>query len=215
MAPPTFSWHDLIPNHLPTTVLHRGIQAYERKAFPNGDYFGVHVGGYLGSGQFFEVTVPKPRIGDTSELDTLIAQGWRIEVYRPRGYDWVFSDEAMLREIINRKDEHGKSMLDHAYAYEDYVPFVLEVLIGYLPGTFKFITNVLGSRWKNWIFLLARLDQSDWVCSTGWTSVLAAAHKDRPEIPRPFKEPDGTPMFIERVTPAHFANSPADFIKLS
>lgn len=214
MSPPSFSFGDLAPKHLPRTILHRGIQAFQRSKFPSGDYFPVHIGLYLGSGEFFEVTVPKPQIVPVSILKFLIADGWRIDIYRQVGYLWTLSEEAMLREIITRKDEDGKSMLDHFYAYEDYIPFILEVVIGYAQGTFKFITDVLGSKWKNWIYILARLDQENWVCSTGATAVFAAAHKMRPEIPRPFRELDGTPMFIEKVTPAHFANYLSDFIKL-
>lgn len=204
---PHHTWRDYLPKHLPKTLLHKAIQFYQSQLFPNGvNLASAHVAVYIGNSDFFEVTNPKARIGKIDELYALVNAGkWSMRVLRYNRSNFALDDEGTLREII-------APMVGHNYGYEDLLPFALEVVIGYLPNTYKLVTNLLGAKWKQYLFKIAQITPQTFVCSSGVAAVYVAMHKHNPDFfKRPFMLPDGSNVFIEQTTPAHFDNWMSDF----
>jgi hypothetical protein len=207
------TWRDYLPRALPKTMLHKAIQFYQGRMFPNGVTDEVHVLRYLGLGALgfpttFEVTNPVARIGDLSALDALIDKGWTVRVYRYQKYLWQPVDEPLLREIV-------APMVGRKYDYLDLLPFVLETVIGFASGTYNLLTSLFGARWKDLLYYLGRISPQTFVCSSGNAAIDVAMHKRKSEFfPRPFQNPDGTDTFIEKVCPAFYANWRGDFSKV-
>jgi hypothetical protein len=205
---PKHTWKDYLPRALPKTLLHKAIQFYQGRMFPNGVTDEVHVLRYLVADITFEVTNPEARLGTLGELDALIDKGWTVRVYRYQKYLWQSADEPLLREIVT-------PMVGRNYDFLDLLPFVLETVIGFLPKTYQLVTSLFGAKWKDWLYYLGRISPQTFVCSSGNAAIDVAMHKHKGELfPRPFQNLDGTGTFIEKVCPAFYANWREEFAKV-
>ena len=154
---------------------------------------------------FFEVMAPVARLtGYLSLIKHIEDTGRKVAVMRYQRYNWSDQDIAMLGGIVS-------PMLGQPYAYVDIIPFILEKIIGFLPNTYKMITNIFGDGWKKYMFKVIAGMNDIFVCSSGIAAIYVAMHKQNPDFPRPFATSNGENEFIEMVTPAHFACWPGDF----
>lgn len=188
----------------------QAILFYQRDKFGDVRYTDTtHTLIYCGGDLFFEVTDPRAKLTGLINLENHIAEtGRAFYVLRYNRYAFSQADSVALNEIIS-------PMIGKPYAYLDILPFILEKVIGFLPNTYKLITDLFGGSWKKYMFKLIAGTNNVFLCSTGIAAIYVAMHKRNDAFPRPFAYSNGDNEFVEQVTPAHFGCWPGDFTEIA
>lgn len=191
-----WDWH-----HLGLSAIGKVIEFYEGRLFPKSPKPRPHHQvRYLGDDCILDITAPKPKILRWDEfvseycLEKNVLRVWRYNRF----------DTAGSPEVIASMRETARAMEGHNFGYEDFMLFVFETLIEWVPGAYKLVLNLLGENWKNLLFKIAQITPGTFVCSSGQAAVDLKAHKDVPDYPRPYLIHGGIDnLYIERVTPSH------------
>jgi len=170
----------------------------------------THIRTVINPDLYVEATAPHARFGGIRELEQNTMDD--LFVYRYKGFPTDGEALEVAKAILEVKSSLwvGSFANPHDYDYLEFIFHGLTTIMGYAADAVQVLSNVLGSNWKGEIMkLVGRLKQEDFVCSSMVGALLAAVAADpRTGMERPFKQPNGSHLYIEQLKPGHFASDP-------